>query len=526
MRPGEIVHSVSRGAFYLALEKVAALLSGVAYFALLLRWLGPTKYGMMALATSFTGLATMATGNFEMFLERYAAEYEARGMVLTLRRAHLMALGLKLGLGLVASALILALAPVLAGQFATPELTVLLPLLVFTVAFDGFSTTGRATLYGAQQFRWVSMLAIVFHVTKTLMVGALWFAHQGLVALAVGLSALTVAQGLAQTAVPMWMMRRAEDREPGGPETRGRGLFRAMLGYCLPLLGARVTFMSGQNLSKIILGKLFTTTQLGYFSFAFQTIERFVEVAHTLPSALLPPLTRLVATGERDRLRSVFDQSLRLVQVVACGLSFTLFAFARELTLFIGSPLFEPAWPILRVLALVPVARTAQQPLTMLFQAARRPATVLGLALVKFVTEFGCYFLLVTSLGIIGGAWANLAGATVSYLVAMAVLARVLPGTAGPRARTALTALGLLLPLLALALLADARAAQGAATLVHLLLVPAGGVGVFALGLVRRYDLQRVAEMPLQTAWMRRVRDVLVGTVDRFARVVEPRRIP
>ena len=35
MKPGEIAHSVTRGAFYLALEKAAALLSGIAYFALL-----------------------------------------------------------------------------------------------------------------------------------------------------------------------------------------------------------------------------------------------------------------------------------------------------------------------------------------------------------------------------------------------------------------------------------------------------------------------------------------------------------
>ena len=96
MKPGEIAHSVSRGAFYLAIEKVAALISGLLYFALLLRWLGPTKYGIMTLALSFAGLATMATGNFEVFLERYAAQYQAQGRLATLRRAHLLALGVKL----------------------------------------------------------------------------------------------------------------------------------------------------------------------------------------------------------------------------------------------------------------------------------------------------------------------------------------------------------------------------------------------------------------------------------------------
>ena len=66
MKEREIAHSVTRGAFYLSIEKASALLSGMAYFALLLRWLGPTKYGIMTLALSFVGLATMATANFEM----------------------------------------------------------------------------------------------------------------------------------------------------------------------------------------------------------------------------------------------------------------------------------------------------------------------------------------------------------------------------------------------------------------------------------------------------------------------------
>ena len=213
MKAGEIAHSVTRGAFYLTLEKAAALFSGVAYFALLLRWLGPTKYGIITLALSFTGLATMATGNFEVFLERYAAEYEAHGRLRTLLRAHHLALGLKLALGLLATIALVALTPLLAVQFKTPELRFLLPLLAPIVAFDGFATTGRATLYGLQRFRWVSGIALLFHIAKTIMVGSLWGALQGLPQLAIGLTVLTLAQGLASTIVPLWMLRRAEDPE-------------------------------------------------------------------------------------------------------------------------------------------------------------------------------------------------------------------------------------------------------------------------------------------------------------------------
>ncbi len=525
MKGSDVVHNVTRGAFWLAIEKATALLSGFLYVALVLRWLGPTKYGIMALALAFTGLATATNGNLEEFLERYGAEYEVRGLVLTLRRAHLLALGLKLGLSLVASAILLALAPLLATQFNMPELATLIPLLVATVVFDPLCSTGRSTLFGIQQFRWVSALAVLFHLAKTAMVGLLWWTRHGLVSLAIGFSVLSVAQGLVQTAIPLWMMRRAEDREPPSPERGSRALLRSMLSYCLPLLGARVTFLSGQNLSKIILGKLFDPSDLGYFTFAAQTIERFVQLAQALSTSLLPSLTQLVVRGEHGPLRKGFDQALRLVQTAAFTLSFGLFVFARELTLFWASPLFEHAIPILRVMALVPIARTAQQPLTMLFQSLGRTRTVLGLAMVKFVTEFGCYFLFVTTMGMLGAGWANLAGAAVSYVAAMALVARMLPEGARGRTRTTGKAVGLLSALLVACLLGEWRLSGAAEVAFHAALVLPAVWSVFALGMVRRDDIDRLAEIQLSSAWMRGVRDAIIAMVARIARLAEPKGV-
>jgi O-antigen/teichoic acid export membrane protein len=522
MRPGEIAHNVSRSIFWLAVEKVAGLLSGIVYFALLLRWLGPTKYGIITLALSFAGLATIATGNFEVFLERYAAEYQATGRLATLRAAHRLALGLKLALGLVASAILALLAPLLAVHFQMPELAFLLPVLAVLVACDGLSMTGRATLYGLQEFRWLCLLAVVFHIAKTAMVGLLWWFHKGLPELALGLAALILLQSLATSAVPAWMLWRGRD-PAGEPPPRGKELMRAVLGYSVPLLGARAAFLAGQNLGKVVLGKLFTASELGLFSFAFQTVERFVELVHTVPSSLLPSLTQLVARGERERLRWVFDQAFRLIQVVACMLSFGVFVFAPELTLLVGSPLFVRAIPLLRIMALVPIARTAQQPLTMLFQALRLPGTILWLALLKLAVEFGGYFTLVPALGLAGAGWANLAGAVAAYAAALVGLARLLPEGAGERLRAVLRSVALVLPLFALALWAEVAWPAPASLAARALLVPLGGFALFALGLVNRYDLEKVSSVPLKVAWMRRVRDSAVATADRVARVLSPK---
>ena len=524
MRPGEIAKSVSRGAFWLTVEKVAALVSSVAYSVVVLRWLGPGQFGTITLALACVGFATAATGNFEMFLERYAAEYEARGQVRTLRRAHLLALGIKLGLGLVASAALLALTPWLASFFAVPALLALVPVLTVMVAFDGASTTGRATLYGRQEFRRLSLLAVFFHLVKVVMVIVLWRSGQDLIALAIGFSALAVALGVAQTAMSLWITRHARDAEPPAPERAWRGLLRGMFGYCMPLLGARIAFMSGQNLSTIVVGKLFSPGNLGYFKFAFQTIERFNELANAAPSSLMPALTGMVARGERQRLRLIFDQALRLIQALAFALSFGVFVFARELTILIGGWSFVPAVPMLRVLALVPLTRTAQQPLSMLFQSLRRPGTVLALSVVKFVTEFGAYFLLVIPLGVIGAAWANLAGAVVAFVVALALLARVIPEGASDRVRAVLAAVALLLPLLVVTLLGELCFRSVSRILFHLALVPPAAVGMFALGLVRREDLDKLANVHLERPWTRMVRDGLLLALGFIARLAGVRR--
>jgi len=536
VKRGEIARHVTRGAFYLAVEKTAALISGMLYFALLLRWLGPTNYGMLTLALAIAGLASISTGNFEVFLERYAAEYRARGQHQLLHRAHAIAVAVKVGLGLLAAGVLLVLSPMLATQFRMEELAGLLPILTITVAMDGFATTGRSMLFGLQRYEWVSGLALLFHLAKVVLVGSLWWAKQGMVSLAWGLSALAVVQAVLMSASAWALARRSaptpevEPAPPGAPPANGNGvhersLFRQMLDYCLPLLGARAAFLSGQNIGKVLLAKVLDATQLGYYTFAFQTIERFVELAYTVPSSLLPSLTHLVALEERERLGYIFDQAFRLVQVAACTLSWAVFAFAPELCLWVGSPMFLPSTNMLRVLALVPIARTAQQPLTMLFQAMKNPGIVLKLSLIKLGVELSCYFLIVPRLGGMGASWANLAGAVASYGTALWFTGRLLPETASERGGVVMRALLVTVPML---LIAWSLSTSGAHPLLTVIarasLVPPAVVALFALRLITRYDLEKLSALQIRWPFARRARDIVVRAADPMARVFEARR--
>jgi O-antigen/teichoic acid export membrane protein len=522
MKRGEIAHSVSRGGFYITLEQLSVLLSGLVYSIVVLRWLGPYAYGVLALALAIAGLATIGAGNFEAYLERYAAEYQARGEFATLVRAHRLALGLKLALAAVSGAVMWALAGWLAHHFGLNDLLVLLPALLPLVLSDAFSTTARATLFGMQRFGSMALVGLLFHAAKILMVLVLWSMGRGVLALALGLGLLTLAQGLLATLVPLWYLRGPAR---GQTAPASRTLLKPMLAYCTPLLGARIAFLSGQNLSKVVLGKLFDPEQLGYFTFAFQTVDRFVALLYSLPYALLPPLTKLVTMGDRDRLRWVFGQAFRLISAAAALLSAAILLFAPELTRWLAGPRFEAAAPLLRVMALVPWVRTAQQPLTMLLQALRRPGSVFALALLRFAVEFGGYFALIPVLGTPGAAWAHWAGAAVSFLAALAWTDVLLPEGRGERWRHYGLTTVLLAPLVLAGLWIDAEASGALAFAIKLLLVPLGLLGVFALRLITAHDLEKVQGLKLGDGWPGRLRDHAVRGGYSLLRVTSVREV-
>jgi O-antigen/teichoic acid export membrane protein len=530
----DMLKNVSKGSFFLTVESMSAVVSGLLYSVFSLRWLGPSWFGVLSLALSVVGLASVFTGNFEAYLERYAAEYDARGQHVRLLRVHLWALAVKAVLGMLAAYAVFALLPWIATQYqGFLKLDVLVKVLLAMVVFEGFTTTGRATLYGLQQYSWIAGLALLQHTLKLAFVIYLANSHRGPTALALALAGIAILNGFLSTGLAFSIAwRKARGALLAGtdqsPNEGAVAILRNMFRYCLPLLGARAAFISGQNLSRVVLGKFFTSDALGLFSFAFQTVERFVGLVFAIPSSLLPSLTQLVARGEDERMRRLLDKGFRLVATLACALSFCLFVFAEEITRIVGGHRYLPAVGILRILALVPWVRTAQQPLTMGFYALRRTGMVLGLAVVKFMTEMGSYFILIPLIGLAGAAWANLLGALAAFFGALACMRVAVPGPSHYRgaviAKTGfLVALGAACALFLAATSLDWRAVF-AVKLAFVL--PALIVGVATLDLVTDDDLARAEAMEIDSRWKLALRNGslrFVRSVRALALRVRPR---
>ena len=550
--PGQILKNVSRGSFYLTAEQLAALVAGVAYSVIVVRWLGPGSYGLLSIGLAIVGLATMGTGNFELYLERFSAEYEARGQMHELQRAHFLALAMKCALGILVGTALIAFAQPIAETYRsvvtqTSLLKRVIQVLGLLVFFEGLTVTGRAVLFGLQRFGWIAAISIAQQALKIAAVVFLWWKGKGMLYLSATLVVVGGLQAVALTVAAAILVRRgraaiarrstaavalaeadAPEKDvplPADPLPQASSLVSGIVRYTMPLYGARAAYLASQNLSRALLGGFMHPVLFGYYSFALTMIERFATFIYALPFSILPSLTQLEARGDRARFGRLVDKGFRLVSTAACAVATVVALCAEPLTRLVGGTAYLPAVPVLRVLAVVLWLRTAHEPITMAFYALRHTGRVLAIGLGRLGLEIGAIFALVPWWGIRGAAWAAVLGAGFCLAAALFFLARELGQ--GSRRAAVVAKTGVLVAvatLVARGLAAILAPSWVPVAFTLLVWAPLFLVAVFVADLVTEDDLSLAAGMDLQKPWARRVRDPLVAACLRLSRAVGARR--
>lgn len=483
------VREVSRGSFYLGLEQVTMLVGGVLYSIVVLRMLGPATYGVLNLGQAAIGLASVLTTNIETYLERFVGEFDAGGKGHILRPLLRKILAVKGVLAITSGLLVVLLADWIATAYGYRDLRRLLPALAPLIFLEAMTYALRVVLFGLQRFRSIWFVSLGNNLIKLAVVFALWRLQEGVVALVSGivLVQLVTAVGLA-----LLILRFLPPSGGSAEEVPGA---RRIWEYVLPLFGARAFFLSGQHLNRLILGALLSAHQLGIASFALMTIERFIALAQAVPSALLPTLSRLKGRNDDRSIEQVVTEGYRLVAALAFLLTAGVYALAREAVWVTGGREFLEAIIPLQILALTPLFRTMQQPLSMGFYTYERTRTVFWLAGIKFAIEPLAYPLLIPRFGIIGVAIANLLACIAVFGPSVRMADGMFPATAPARRAATLRAwsvsLAVLVPLWLL------RKAEepwpGMALRIGVLLV-AGALALLRGGLVRPEDLRRFGE--------------------------------
>ncbi len=400
-------HRVARNsAFYFSSLALPAL-AAVFLVPVTVRALGPSRFGLLALAWAVAEGSGMFDFGLGRATVRFVADATQKGPE-RLKQIVLTSFVSQTAAGIVAGLLLFFLSPVLVERVfsispdAVPEATAMFRVLALHVPILLAVTALRAALEGAQRFDLSAALRIPGSVASVAVPAAAAAAGYSLPAilwflLAVRVTLLVIsATAVRRTLLPgRWGL-------PAGLRT-----LREMLRYSGwvalstalgPLLG---------SFDRFVVGSVVGVAGLGYYTGAAEAANRFLLIPATAFAALLPALAATDATGARERALAATRASRRQLAALLFPLCLALFAFAPGiLRVWLGPAFGTEAGTALRILSVgVFFGGLAHLPMALLY-GSNRPDLPAKIHAAEIFIYLPVTFLLVRRLGITGAAFA------------------------------------------------------------------------------------------------------------------------
>jgi O-antigen/teichoic acid export membrane protein len=484
------------GALYFASLALPAL-AAVFLVPVTVRALGPSRFGLLALAWALAE----GTGMFDFGLARttvrFVADATVRGQD-RLREIVLASVSSQAIMGCVAGLLVLVFAPFLANRVfkVSPELVpdaiAMFRVLALHVPVLLASQALRATLEGAQRFDISTALRIPGSLASVII--------PALVAPAGGSLATILWLLLAVRVILVLINADTVRRVLLGGVWSLRSHFqtlREMLGYSGWVAVSAALGPALGSFDRFIVGSIIGVAGLGFYAGAAELANRFFLIPATAFAALLPALAHSEARGARDRALAACRAARRQLAAVLFPVCLALLIFAPTILRgWLGTDYAAQGGNALRILAVgVFLGGLAHLPLGVLYGAAR-PDLPAKIHVGEAIVYLPLAFVLVRAFGIPGAAlsWTIRCAADLA-LYEWATRRAVgrcdidLAETARAR-RLALIGTGLAVTFALIAWLADSSAATGLALVT---------LGLAAYGVLTWTSVLRAEE---RAAWM------------------------
>ncbi len=337
MERGKIVRSL----IYKFTERFAVKLIGFVLGILLARLLSPEIAGQVALLEVFVNLSfTLIDEGINSALVQTKNADE---------RDYMTVFVITLGLALFAIAVLEAAAPAIAGYYRSPEITLPLRVYAFSLLFSSFNSIQVARLQREMRFREMMLCNLAATVIAGGLGVALAYRGAGLWSLVAYHFGQIVLSCLAALLVLRWLPHGRFSKESA----------KRLGGFGLKMLGASVVSNLYNSLRPLIIGRRFTTADLGYYDrgqkFA-STISLNLDTA--IRSVMFPVLAR--SQDDTEQFRAILRRMKQLGCFVVFPVMFGLAAASEPVVRLLLTEKWLPAVPFLVLLSI----GEAQVPLT------------------------------------------------------------------------------------------------------------------------------------------------------------------
>ncbi len=328
---GALGAQVRRGVASAAVTRVVMAVVTFGGQIVLMSLLLPADFGLVALGLVVTGFATLLSG-----LGLTAAVVQTRRVT---DRLLTTAFWLSAGVGLTTTAVVAALAPLVARAYGEPMVGPLLQVSALAFALN-LSIVPTALLERSLRFGTIGTVDVAASLAGLGTSIALAVAGLGPYALVIGPLAQVVVLTLSTFAITRWLPRGLPGRAELGQLWRfGRGV-----------TGANLLYFTSRNVDTVLLGLTVPTAALGLYSRAYNIMMLpLTQVTHVLTRVLLPAYSQM--QDDLPRLRRAWLTTVRASLLLGLPVGLGVAATAPAFVEAAYPPRWLPMVPVLVLLA-------------------------------------------------------------------------------------------------------------------------------------------------------------------------------
>jgi O-antigen/teichoic acid export membrane protein len=299
----------------------------------LARLLVPADFGLVGLILVFTGFASV-------FVDVGLSGAVIQRTDVTERHVS-TAFWLNVGAGILLSAVVAALSPLIAAFYDNPSLVALTLAMSLNFAVAGIGLVPRALMQRAMSFHRLAVIEIAATAvagTAAILAAVAGIGVWSLVVLTLATSVLTT---LALWLCSSWRPHLIVDR----------AALRELWSFSAGVLGFQTVNYWSRNFDNLLVGKVLGAAPLGIYSRAYSVILMPISQVNLVTTRVMfPALSRL--QGDPARAKRAYLRAIGLIALVTFPVVIGLFVEARSFVLALYGPKWSEMVLILQILCI------------------------------------------------------------------------------------------------------------------------------------------------------------------------------
>lgn len=332
-------------------------LIGILFVPIYLKYIGPEGYGLIGIFSSLQLVLSLMDGGLSTTLNKEMSrlsvlpgkEQQMHNLVKTLGTVYWF-------MAFVAGVIALGLSPFLARYWVQPKdlsvqtITYAFLLLSISLTFQlpiNFYTGG---LQGLQRQVILNTIRIIFTTVKS--VGALLvllFVSNSILAFFGWILLVTILQAISMKYI-LWDCLPKTTSKPIFDKQELKKIWRFAAG----IAGISLTTILLTQVDKIILSKMLSLEQFGYYTISCTLGFMIYQIASPLTQSYFPKFSNLISLNKTDELKNLYHQGCQMISVLVLPATFILVFFSKELIFIWTKNLTtaENTWMITAIYAL------------------------------------------------------------------------------------------------------------------------------------------------------------------------------